>query len=322
MASINTAKVYKPEYATPFLNHQHQLGRGLVFASIPGREHRRDLISGNVGFIPSGTGQTSWSGNSPIGAGGSSGTATSPAGGIAWEASNKFYETIKRQFTVVFAARLTDVNTFTKAVTVPYSTAWSTPFVGFGFAGHNTVSHRARLDYTVGASLTTVDDVSWDNFWVQGEFHFHTVTYNDGDVSFYLDRNKHGDTVASAGGIIDFNTREPLIIFNRNANDIGEGLGGVCPLVLIYNRVLPIEEIRQIVDDPYVLFRNLQPSLKIPSISGTIIGQGGLRRRLLRLYLRETGALVAETYGDPTTGDYSFSGLDPTKEYFVVELDE
>lgn len=56
-------------------------------------------------------------------------------------------------------------------------------------------------------------------------------------------------------------------------------------------------------------------------ITGKTLEQGQPVSRRVLCHQRDTGALVTSTWSD-ANGDYTFNGLDDTKKYYVVALDE
>ena len=56
-------------------------------------------------------------------------------------------------------------------------------------------------------------------------------------------------------------------------------------------------------------------------INGKTLEQGVPVSRRVLCHQRDTGALVASTWSN-ANGDYVFKGLDDTKKYYVVSLDE
>ena len=57
------------------------------------------------------------------------------------------------------------------------------------------------------------------------------------------------------------------------------------------------------------------------AITGKTLEQGQPVSRRVLCHQRDTGALVASTWSN-ANGDYVFKGLDNTKKYYVVALDE
>ena len=57
------------------------------------------------------------------------------------------------------------------------------------------------------------------------------------------------------------------------------------------------------------------------TITGKVLEQGAPVSRRVLCHQRDTGALVTSTWSN-ANGDYVFKGLDNTKKYYVVALDE
>lgn len=57
------------------------------------------------------------------------------------------------------------------------------------------------------------------------------------------------------------------------------------------------------------------------TITGKVLEQGAPVSRRVLCHQRDTGALVASTWSD-ANGDYTVNGLDESKKYYIVSLDE
>lgn len=66
----------------------------------------------------------------------------------------------------------------------------------------------------------------------------------------------------------------------------------------------------------------MNPKTSTTAITGLVTEDSLPSQKLIRLYDKANGHLLAETHSDPTTGSYTFPDVSTSNQYYIVAFDE
>jgi hypothetical protein len=261
-------RTHKPTF--PTLRRDHPLAQGLAFLTVPTIPGSRNLVDGSRGTLTS-EANGSWQAASLYEAAIESTSTT--LGGAYWPFPQQLEGA--SDFTIAWLGRIDSSAVSGKLVALPYrqDTSWTSPFTAMGMFLPSQLGVEFTDTTATRIQSTTLGSIT------NGQTRLYAVTrrgtavrsYRDGDVLATV-------TVGSAAAVkfdaLGATVRPNVYVMQRNHQNTGEGVDGVCALAAVWNRALTDGEIEQLWVDPFAMVRPrstyLVGSQSVPGSAGSL----------------------------------------------------
>lgn len=237
------------------------LTKGLIFLAVPGGP---DLVSGThplpIGSSDVKTGPDGLVLDSP----------STTTGGWYWPlpASHPLYS-VTTEVSLFLRARITTTSAYNAQLCVPYrSGSWTPPYTSLDMCA-NDGGRKGRLAFATGGSIHEAA-ASKSTFLDPGGVKSYAVTKAGTAVLWYLDGQQDDSGTASSGGSIDWNTKQPLCLFNHSNSSTGEGMIASASIVVAHNRPLSAAEEAALHANPWQLFEPIRVWMPVAAAGGAV----------------------------------------------------
>lgn len=250
--------------------------RGLVFAALPGGKWRHELVVGTPGTL---LGSGTWRGMTSHGQAFQSTSLTADGGYWTW---SERIAKITTDYTIIVWAdpASAGLGDYSKLLTIPYRNGvWASPFAAISF-GRNASTSNGYSDFAPSAVGEQFVTSSAGFIQDTDGLTMYVFTRSGVACTFYRNAVQFGTASMTSGtSPVDFVNKQPVVLLNHSNSDPGEGIIGVAPLAMIYNRALTAREIKALYLDPYAFVQI--PSLQkfYPAGNGFSYEQEGYRFR-------------------------------------------
>ena len=174
-------------------------------------------------------------------------------GGAAWP-NTTMLRSITNQRTLAIHCNVAAYGAYSALLGIAYraGATWTTPFFAQCLQKHGSGANLHSIFATAGA----VQQQALSSGGVTLNEHWFIVTLDGvaGEARFYVDGAIRGAAIGINSSAIEWNTNQPVVIFNRSSTSPGEGVSGLCYTAAIWNRVLSAAEVASLVGAPRQMF--------------------------------------------------------------------
>lgn len=226
------------------INKLNPITRDLVFSALPGIG---DVVGGGRPVLYGTAGTRAWKGGKVY-------TSTSTStDAVAITPHASFYTKIQRDFTIAFRIEVTSIAVYCNYISIPYrSGSWSSPFNALVVYANGADGDKTTVQWCAQGAGAESGTFSSNLIGSGGSF---IVTRSGPNVSIYKDGNLLQTVTASGNSLIDFNTKEPVVLFNATNSSLpNAGCSGVLRTCDIWSRALSSGEVKAYDLENYAIF--------------------------------------------------------------------
>jgi len=234
------------------INWGNPLTNGLVFFSIPDKDHPNNLVAPNsLGTLLS---STSYTGTTRLGSGAISTNSTSGGLYYPW---TPFMNTLTNYVTILVWLIPTSIPAYGIILCVPYAAGPSvSPYTCVGLQQYASSTSGLLNVGLSGTSRTATSNAGFIQTSDTLTCYACTVNTISGAVIFYRNGILWTSTSLSGTGSITWTNQQPVTLLNQSNSAPNTGIAGTTPYAAMWNRVLSSQEMEQLFIDPYSIMQS------------------------------------------------------------------